>query len=345
MPRLMAEAGQDAGSALLLQLDGKLPNHALLRLSAHLKRQGCEVSFRRISNPRSIEPGLWDRFDAVYASCIFEWSRPLCKRLLEIYPHAIIGGSGWDERITLESIGVSGFDKDYSFYPDFQNSLGYTQRGCRLKCSFCKVPRMEPELRAEEPFLQIWRGEPYPKNVVLLDNDFFGQPDWREHIRVMREGNFKVSFNQGVNSRLFDEESAAAIASVRYYDADFKTKRIYTAWDNINHEKRLFAGLQALVANGVKPDEIMVYMLIGDANDTPEGREYRRRKLREFGCRPYPMPFVRTPELVGFQRWVIRRGDLMCNWEDYRLANFRPERVASVNADLPLFHILQDGAA
>jgi hypothetical protein len=32
--------------------------------------------------------------------------------------------------------------------------------------------------------------------------------------------------------------------------------------------------------------------------------EYRRRKLRYFGCRPCPMAFVKTLELVGFQRRV-----------------------------------------
>jgi len=40
------------------------------------------------------------------------------------------------------------------------------------------------------------------------------------------------------------------------------------------------------------------------------------------------MPFVRTKELVGFQRWVIRRSDVGKNaasWADYSAANYRPE--------------------
>lgn len=327
---------------LLLQLDGKLPNHALLRLSAHLKNQGHAVTFRRISNPRSIESGLWDDFDAVYASAIFDWTRPLCERLLEIYPHAVIGGSGWSRTATLEAIGVAGHEKDYSIYPGYLNSIGYTQRGCRLKCDFCVVPQMEGKVKAAEPFLSIWRGDPYPRNVVLMDNDFFGLPTWRESIAAMRDGGFKVSFNQGVNSRLFDEESAAAIASVQYYDSDFTTRTIYTAWDNTAHERLLFRGLNALVKNGVRPDNITVYMLIGKG-DSPTDREYRRARLREFGCRPFPMPLVRTPELVGFQRWVVRRADLMMTWAEYSKANFRPEDVTRPNEkQRELFNILTE---
>lgn len=346
--------------ALLIQLDGKHPNHALLRLSAHLKRKGNDVVFRRISNPRNIEAGLWDDFDQVYASTIFDWTLPIAKRLLEIYPRAIIGGSGWSRTVNLEAFGVVSMEKDYSIYPDFQNSMGYTQRGCRMSgpkspCrDWCVVPEMEGFVHAAEPFMQIWRGESYPRKVILLDNDFFGLPTWRESIKAMQDGKFKVSFNQGVNARMFDEESAAAIASVNYYDSDFKTKTIYCAWDDQRavdrseesqaNERRLWAGLRALVANGVKPDNITVYMLCGGRGDTAANREYRRLKLREFGCRPYPMPFVRTQEMIGFGRWIIRRADVGKNavsWEEYSAANFRPEDIRKTEPEAPLFNILE----
>ena len=66
-------------------------------------------------------------------------------------------------------------------------------------------------------------------------------------------------------------------------------KRIYTAWDNRKDERRLFSGLEALVRHGVKPDHIMVYMLIGYWDgETSADREYRRAQLRAFGpAAPY----------------------------------------------------------
>jgi hypothetical protein len=174
--------------------------------------------------------------------------------------------------------------------------------------------------------------------VVLLDNDFFGQAGWRDRISEIVAGEFKVSFTQGINVRVIDEEIAAAVAGVQYYDHEFRTRRIYTAWDNRKDEARLFRGLDLLVKAGVRPDQIMVYMLIGYwPGETHDDRDYRRQRLREFGARPYPMPYVRTPELVGYQRWVVRRADLKCSWEEYARARYRPEDAGQYSARLPLF--------
>jgi hypothetical protein len=323
---------------LLLQLDGKLPNIALMRIAAHHRGLGDDVELRRISNPRSIERGLWDEFGKVYASAIFEWSRPLAARLLEVYPEAIVGGTGWDLTRTLESIGITTKEQDYSAYPDYPHSIGFTQRGCRLKCSFCVVPKIEGSVRSESAISDIWRGGDHARNLCLLDNDFGGAPGWRNNIADIREGGFRVSFNQGLNARLINEELAEAIASLQYYDDDFKVRRIYTAWDNRKDEAILFRGLNWLVKYGVKPDQIMVYMLCGYwPGETHADRDYRRQKLRDFGARPYPMPFRRTPELVGFQRWVVRRADLMMTWEEYAGANYRPENVTREEPVFPMF--------
>jgi hypothetical protein len=170
---------------LLLQLDGKLPNLALMRLSAHLKRDGQLVEFRKVSSPLSLERGLFDaNWTAVYASLIFERTRPLAERLKVILPDAIIGGTGWDRRSRLEDLGVNGSELDYSLYPGYSASIGFTQRGCRLQCPFCVVPEKEGRIAQERPIREIWRDEPYPRHLLLLDNDFFGAPGWRERCRL-----------------------------------------------------------------------------------------------------------------------------------------------------------------
>jgi hypothetical protein len=328
---------------LLLQLDGKLPNIALMRIAAHHRELGDDVQLRRISSPLMIHPDFFCKPDKVYASLIFDWSKPVARKVLSVWPWAIVGGTGWDltqgsalvnvgeqSVTTLESIGITTVQQDYSDYPGYVFSMGYTQRGCRLKCHHCPVPRMEGKVREVQTVNDIWRGPGHPKNVVLMDNDFFGQPHWRERIREIQDGGFKVSFNQGVNARLFDDESAEAIASVPYYDAKFERRSIYTAWDLKGDEDRVFKGLHALVRYGVKPDNITVYMLIGKApGETHEDREYRRKRLRDFGARPYPMPWDRTNrELQRYSTWVVLRMDLMCSWEEFYVrAKGRPEHV------------------
>jgi hypothetical protein len=313
---------------LLFQLDGKIPNLALMRISAHHRQLGDDVELRVAGNCAAVERHLWDAPEKVYASALFAKTHSLAERVLSLYSSATVGGTGWDLATTLEGIGITTLQQDYSIYPRFRQSIGFTQRGCRLNCSFCVVPRKEGKVRPERSIWEIWRGEPWPRELLLLDNDFFGQPEWRKRIAEIREGGFKVSFNQGINARCLTDEAAEAIASVDYRDDSMKVKRIYTAWDNRDDEERLFAGLNRLVKYGVKPDHIMVYILIGYwPGETAADREYRRQKLRNFGARPYPMPYVRTPELRGFQRWIIGAYDKRISWEDWVEARYEPRNL------------------
>lgn len=312
-------------NVLIFQLDGKIPNIALMRVAYHHRELGNAVSFRWTGTPRR---ELWDSPDAVYASAIFEKTKHAVEILLDEFPSAIVGGTGVDVASSLEAVGIHTIRQDYSLYPKWRQSIGFTQRGCRLKCPFCVVPRKEGAMREEQSIMQLWRGEPWPRELILLDNDFFGQPHWRDRISEIRDGNFKVSFNQGINARFLTDEAAEAIASIEYRDDSMRQKRIYTAWDNRRDEARLFAGLQRLVDHGVKADDIMVYMLIGYwPNETIDDCLYRQQKLRDFGARPYPMPYVRTPELVGFQRWVIGAYDKRISWKEFSAADYRPEKL------------------
>lgn len=315
---------------LLLQLDGKMPNLALMRIAAHHREQGDFVYLQQVRREGSaaVERGLFDQWDKVYASLIFTKSQPIARRLQEVYPDAVIGGTGWNFR-TLEDLGIGeDLDPDYSIYPNFRASIGFTQRGCRLNCDFCVVPQKEGKVKSVASVSKIWRGEPWPSELILLDNDFFGQPDWMERCKELRVGEFKVCFTQGINARMLNPLAAQALGRLRCTDDSFKRRRIYTAWDNIGDEGPLFRGLKALTENGFKPDEIMVYVLIGHGDDDEESRLYRQSKLREFGCRPYPMPFVRTPELVGFQRWVVGAYDKRIPWEAWRANGYRPEGIS-----------------
>jgi hypothetical protein len=303
----------------LTHMDGKLPNLALMKLAYWHREQGNEVYLERRPQPTMFEPS----YDMVYASTIFEWSKPTVARLRDAFPDALVGGTGTggDWRTVEEHIGEEVYENyDYSIYPDYHFSLGFTQRGCRLKCGFCVVPKKEGRPRSTNSILDIWR-EGTPRCVVLLDNDFFGQPDgeWRDRLGEIREGGFKVNFNQGINIRMITDVAAEAIASVKYYGSDFKARRVYTAWDNLGQEKVFFKGFQRLVDAGVSPKHIMVYMLIGYApNETMEDVLYRFELLKEAGCLPYPMVYNNKDRLrKKFQRWVVRRYHEVVSWDEF----------------------------
>ena len=316
---------------LIFQLDGELPNIALMRIAAHHRALGDEVEFR---GRHSARRELWDNPERVYASAIFDKTRPRVEQLLRDFPDAIVGGTGVDVASSLESMGITTLEQDYSIYPDFTASIGFLQRGCRKRCPFCVVPRKEGAVRGEQSVYNLWRGEPWPRHLHLLDNDFFGNPEWRERIQEINEGRFKVCFSQGINARFLSDEhadadeAAAALASVDYRDKRFVARRLYTAWDNRKDEDTLFQGLHRLVKYGVKPGNIMVYMLIGYwKGETWDDRIYRQSKLREFGCDPYPMPYLRTRELVKFQTWVCSAFDKRVSWWDWQRANYDPYKL------------------
>ena len=304
----------------LIQIDGKLPNLALMRLAAYYKEHNHNVTFTRSVNRDLFDP----EFDLIFASSIFKFSLHRIERLKQNYPKAIIGGTGTDNwQLKVEDYIGDYHKLDYEFYPDYKFSLGFTQRGCRLKCKFCVVPTKEGKNKSENTIHEIWRGDPYPRKIHLLDNDFFGQPEdqWRARVKEIQEGNFQVCFNQGINIRLIDKNVAEALPTINFRDDQFKKKRIYTAWDNIGDEKRFFKGVDMLTANGIKPNEIMAYMLIGyDRRDTWERIWYRFNKMVDYGILPYPMvydPLQQRSKLKVFQRYVVRGDYRHKSWDEY----------------------------
>lgn len=303
----------------LTHLDGKLPNLALMKLASWHRQQGDDIRLERRPTPTLFEPS----YDVIYASAVFEWTRPVIDRLLAAYPEAIVGGTGTgDFRTVEEVIGCEHEQYDYSIYPGYRWSLGFTQRGCRQRCGFCVVPRKEGKPRAVNTVWDIWRGDPHPRAVLLLDNDFFGLPSWSDRIAELRDGKFRVSFNQGINLRLLRPEQAAALAQVEYRDDDFERRRLYTAWDNLGDEARFFKGLALLNDAGVPSKHLMVYMLIGyRPGETMEEIIYRFERLRAIGVKPFPMVYQRhkaPAQLRRFARWVIRRYYHVVPWEDFR---------------------------
>jgi hypothetical protein len=311
----------------LTQIDGKLPNLALMKLSHWHKSQGHKVYFEK-----SVIRGMYEpHYDIVYGSTIFSSSKKKIDIFRSQFPSAIVGGSGVDqlkkheEQIRVEDIigcGEYEYEKyDYSIYPNFHHSIGFTQRGCRLKCSFCGVPNKEGKMTVVNSIYDLWR-EGTEKKIHLLDNDFFGQEKWYERSREIIDGGFKVCFNQGINVRLIHKEGAEQLVQMKYMDDGFKTKRIYTAWDNRRDESIFMKGIDIMLTAGIKPKHIMVYMLCGYWNwETFDDVYYRFKRMTDMGLMPYPMIYAESKnykELKKFQQWVIRRYWQFTPWERFK---------------------------
>ena len=320
----------------ITQIDGKLPNLALMKIAAEHKRRGDTVILTK-----DVERGMFEpAYDRVYGSAIFAYSQSL-KRVAAFkheFPDAILGGThNTADPTTVETILGIGNDApvDYSIYPGFDASIGFTQRGCRLKCGFCVVPKKEGKNRSVSTINEIWRGGDHPKHLHLLDNDFFGQPreQWEARLDEIRKGGFRICLNQGINVRMIDDESAKALASVSYYDDSFTKRRLYTAWDNLGDEALFFAGVATLKRHGIPPSHLLAYMLVGyDRRETWGRVLYRFEKMVALKIKPFPMiygdrhrtlpPGDTNQRLEGrtlgeFQRWAVGRYYTVTSFEGY----------------------------
>ncbi|MCL5265167.1 MAG: hypothetical protein M1343_08260 [Chloroflexi bacterium] len=112
---------------LLLDVDSRIPNLALMRISAYHRARGDVVSLHPSGKP-----------DEVYVSCVFSKHRRKAEALRQIYPDAVIGGSGWDLSVALPS-EIEAIRPDYDLY-GIDYGIGYTSRGCIRRCNFCVVP-------------------------------------------------------------------------------------------------------------------------------------------------------------------------------------------------------------
>ncbi len=302
----------------LTQLDGKLPNLALMKLGAWHQSCGDSVFFHESSTKGIFEP----KYDIVYGSTIFSFTSKKTDIFRRSFPNAILGGTGSLSDITVEKVIGDFKGISYDFYPDFKNSIGFTQRGCRFRCKFCVVPAKEGFPSENSSIKDIWRGYGHPKNILLLDNDFFGQTkeSWKSRIEEIREGKFRVCFSQGINIRVIGDEEAEALASIEYRNNDFNRRRIYTAWDNIGDEEDFFRGVEILNHAGIPPNHLMAYMLIGfSPSETWEKIWHRFNRMVSIGILPYPMVYdKKRADLMCFQRWVIRGLYRTIPWNEYK---------------------------
>ena len=160
--------GEGIVNVRLTQIDGKFPNLALMKLSHYHKSQGHNVVFEK-----SIVKGMFEpEYNVVYGSAIFSTSSKKIEQFKSNFPTAIIGGTGTNETTTVETaLNLNNYEYyDYEIYPDFDGSIGFSQRGCRLRCKFCVVPKKEGKNVNSNTIYNIWKQNPKNKGKKMTKN-------------------------------------------------------------------------------------------------------------------------------------------------------------------------------
>lgn len=273
----------------LFDIDSKIPNLALMKLSAYWKAEGVEVALNQ-------------KGDCNYASCVFTKNQQRAEDTAVLNNAELSGwGSGEDRPLPDYTEHLC---PDYSLY-GIDYSMGFTTRGCPRKCQFCIVPDKEGGVKEHSPLSEFVRH----KEVVLLDNNFLALPSAIDKMQEMIDRDLTIDFH-GLDAEFITAEKA-------YYLSQVRIKRYRLAWDEVAFESAIQQGIKELTSKGVKPRRIMVYMLCG-YNSTWEDDWYRFTELDALGVLPFVMLYEgANKKLKHFARWVNRGIYRWVDWEDY----------------------------
>lgn len=261
----------------LIQVDGKYPNLALMKITNYHKKDNIEwVNY-------------FNKYDIIYSSKLFNFSKEdiTCLNTKEL----IKGGSGFDISKKLPD-HIENSDVDYSIYPKCNYSLQMFSRGCIRKCPFCIVYEKEGNIKPINPISLNPKG----KWIEILDNNFFANPEWKSAINMLLKWNQKVNFH-GIDLRIINEEQAYYLNKLKHY------KQIHIAWDNPKDD--LLPKIKEML-KFIKPYKIMCYVLIGYWS-TQEEDQYRVKELYNLGITPFVIPYNNKDNYQKrFSRFVNR---------------------------------------
>lgn len=284
----------------LVDVDSKIPNLALMKVSAYHKARGDSVEL--------FDP-LFSRPDLIYASKIFDFTPDY-----GYYPDGVEvlrGGPAYDLRARLP------FPDDDRIMPDYglfgcTCAMGRFSRGCPNRCPWCIVPKMDGnDMRHVADLSDWWSGQEVAR--VMDDNLMADEDLFVDACKQLHEAGCKVIW-EALDIRRINERTAKALASVK------SKGMIHFAWDGHAEDGYVQDGIERLRRAGLKPYRLMFYVLVG-FNTSREYDMHRITTLRDLGANPFVMPYDKAdPYQKRLARWCNNKFVFkkVPNFEDYR---------------------------
>jgi hypothetical protein len=267
----------------LYDVDGRIPNLALMKLSTYYRSRGCAVELVRVRGPE-LPPNCGDG-DLHFASAVFyrnQSARRLAILKATFDSRLEIGGPGANLKRRL-SPDIDSCFPDYSLYRHRQYALGFLTRGCKKRCPFCLVPIQEGRsIRRVGGFADFV--PPGQQRVLLLDDNLLAFEGADLLLQEMAERRYAVNFSQTLDIAYLDEIKHQLLLRVDSRNAAFN-KRMY--YFSLNHPSsmRLFEERRQMLKSFGK-DHVGVVSLYGF--DTTLSQDYVRwRCLKRLGLIPF----------------------------------------------------------
>lgn len=270
----------------------KLPNHALMKMSAYFKRKGYTIKLiydKRIPryNPQNLYIG-----SALYSGNLLRFKARLKKT--ELLSHIHIGTPTQNCHITT----IKGLKCDYTEYDEmlkntnikldwYPCNIGYLTKGCIRQCKFC-VNRNRTEIIKVNTLDEIYQKK--GEYIELLDDNLFASDDAVKLLNQIAEFSKKhdvlFKLRNGLDCRIVSDEKVKALGKC---NKAFET--LHCAWDRVEN---------TFIFNNIKkirkevPISLICYTLSGVnvINDKDLKRDllgffYRHYMLKKIGVRPY----------------------------------------------------------
>jgi hypothetical protein len=255
-------------------------------------------------------PLFLNRYDKVYASCVFDWNKWKCDK--------------WEG---IADIGGSGYSLDKNLPPRIEAmkprmNWGFTTRGCIRKCPWCVVPQKEGKVREVGDIYDIWDGK--AKEICIMDNNILALPKTFFKIaKQLKKENLKVDFNQGLDHKLLTDKICQELFSLKYPSG--MGGKIRFAFDHISYKKTVLKALKMLKRNGMKDWRTRWYVYVGvdDTYDTVLERIniLRDRKQAVFLMRDRNEKVMSNAEFAQMYVWT-NHIELFCH---IKFEDFKPE--------------------
>jgi hypothetical protein len=265
-------------TAALYDVDSRIPNLALMKLSAWQKARGWKV--RLIRHSGEAIPA-----DAHFAATIFHRSssrRRVAALREQLGDSLVVGGTGWNLRSRLPA-GAERMFPDYSLYGHSQYAVGFLTRGCVCRCPFCLVPRKEGRLRRCPGGFDAFV-PPGQKHVVLLDNNLLAHPAAAEMLRETVRRGYAVNFSQSLDIAYLTPPLFDILRQVDSRNARFTKRQFYFSVNDQSDIARFEQARPWLKSLG--KDAVSVILLYG--YNTRLSEDYARMwMLRRFALIPF----------------------------------------------------------
>ena len=207
-------------TVVLFDIDSKIPNLALMKLSTFYKGQGFNVVLSK--------KVAYIKAHRYFASAVFRTPGTMAKvaALKTIYGNNVeIGGSGIDLTRRLPT-DIEECFPDYSLYSHTSYALGFLTRGCSRKCSFCVVPLKEGELKLQVTSFSDFVPSGW-KNIMLLDDNLLEFSDALGLLEEIVTSDYKINFSQTLDISCLNESLYSALLKIDSQNARFTRKQIY----------------------------------------------------------------------------------------------------------------------